>query len=235
MIESLDGTGDPVGGTYLGNPYKEDMDYRQTANAKNNWTAKQLPGVTKTGDPQTTSDNHVYFYYTRNSYNLNFHNPGRVQSHSIKFGSDISGMFYTPTRPSGVDPSYSFAGWYTDLKGDSDPFIFTNAKMPERNLALYAKWSAPEHKVKYYLTADADSDYGEIENIPHGGHIEKSQLTGKVIPDGLTEDQFEDWFWYIGSTFVRFDFNLSIDRDGIELYPVWNSPDYQVTYDAGGA
>ena len=156
--------------------YQEDESYHQEANATGNWSAKQIKGVTNVGTE--TVGNKVYFYYTRNSYDLDFYNPTIEAGHggTFKYGSDISNKNYTPDRPAGVDTSYTFKGWYDNPDGHGLPFDFTGATMPEYNLALYAKWSPPVHCVKYFLTPGEDEAFDTIEGIVHGDKIQRILL-----------------------------------------------------------
>lgn len=106
--------------------------------------------------------------------------------------------------------------------------------MPGHNLALYAKWIPPAHRVKYY--DQPGGTLWEITDIPHGDTISESQLdANRVRPDGLEETDFNGWYWHVGPAFVKFDFDFPIERDDIIIYPVWNSPGYEVTYLANGA
>ncbi|NLX75695.1 MAG: hypothetical protein GXZ13_07745, partial [Synergistaceae bacterium] len=230
MIENL--PGDTGGQLYSGKYYTEDPKYSQTAYASGNWSAKELKGVKHLVTDQK-SDGNVYFYYERRQYDLDFFNPNFEKKEKYLFGASIASANYTPNRPSGVGSDYVFSGWFTTPNfTPGTEFDFAGKVMPEHNIALYAKWAPPVRRVQYYLDP-ANSTLASVENIPHGSSINEGQLVGKVIPNGLIEGDFLGWFWYVDGVFVKFDFDLPIERDDIILYPVWNSPDYSVSYEAG--
>ncbi len=235
MIENLSGTS----GTKYGNKYyTEDTKYTQDANSYNgNWSAKEIKGVTNVGNKIDGATAH--FFYDRKEYKLEFYNPSKISDKggAFKYGADISTLNFEPRRPSSVDSNYTFGGWFTTPAGeDGTEFNFSGKTMPENNIALYAKWIPPVHKVTYYiLPGDDEVNKREIPDIPHGDSITSGALNERAIPAGLTDEDFVNWFWYVGSAFVPFDFNMSIVRDDIVLHPVWSSPDYKVTYGAGEA
>ncbi|MGI6672342.1 MAG: DUF7507 domain-containing protein [Christensenellales bacterium] len=229
MIESLDGTGTLYNGVY----YKEDMAYNQLANAWGNWSAKQIAGVTNVGKQQDDSpggdgDYDVYFYYTRNSYDLSFYNynatvPGHTET--LKYGTDISDRSFIPAKPTVLPEGYEFGGWYTTLDTlDGSQFNWTDAEMPIGNLELYAKWSPPVHTVKFF-TDEAHSEYDFVVNIAHNGSIKESDLHHDP------GDNWQGWYWYVGGVFVPFSFDTKITDDSIVIYPVWETNSYGVKYD----
>ncbi|MGI6634610.1 MAG: DUF7507 domain-containing protein [Christensenellales bacterium] len=229
MIESLDGTGTLYNGVY----YKEDMAYNQLANAWGNWSAKQIAGVTNVGKEQDSSmggdgDYDVYFYYTRNSYDLSFYNynatvPGHTET--LKYGTDISDRSFIPAKPTVLPEGYEFGGWYTTLDTlDDSQFDWTDAEMPAGNLELYAKWSPPVHTVKFF-TDEAHSEYDFVVNIAHNGSIGESDLYHD------SGDNWQGWYWYVGGVFVPFSFDTKITDDSIVIYPVWETNSYGVEYD----
>jgi len=103
--------------------------------------------------------------------------------------------------------------------------------MPPNNMVLYAKWAPPVHSVKYFLSPGTGSSFSLMIDIPHGSTISESDLLGKIVPEGLTEENFIGWFWYVTGVFVPYDFDLPIINNQIVLYPVWDALSYEVTYD----
>jgi uncharacterized repeat protein (TIGR02543 family) len=239
MIETLNGNiGDGSGGAlrqYGSKWYQESLSYSQTvqSSSNSNWNAKEIAGVTSVNSTAQLDGSYRYFYYDRLSYDLTFHNPGQIQTNKLKFGTNLSGMNFTPNHPTGMPSSYIFEGWYTDAGGAGNKFEFAGAVMPEKNLALYAKWTPPTHILRYY-----DQPGGNlitISDLPNGEPISIDDLTEKKTPSGLEPENFVGWFWTVGTAFVRFDFDLPIERDDIILHPVWETHNYNVTYDLGGA
>lgn len=227
MIESLEGNV-PGAMKYGSKWYLEDMAYSQQANSRGDWSAKTIAGVTNVGKKSESGKNE-YFFYDRNSYDLNFYNPTLFNKKvTLKYGSSIANQNYTPPRPSGVSTDYVFTGWYTNTEGAGSPFNFTNATMPENNLALYSKWAPPVVSVGYYETQDG----GELKktvDIPEGGTIDETQLSKLDLP-GV---DFAGWYWYLDGIFVPYDFNTPVLNNNYVLYPVWKDTIYKVTYDAG--
>lgn len=92
------------------------------------------------------------FYYTRNSYDLNFINNGEPEKTvSKKYEQSISSENYTPTRPSSLPDYYEFDGWYDNQLCEGEKYVFNGKTMPAQNVTLYAKWTAKEIKLTYNL------------------------------------------------------------------------------------
>lgn len=235
MIESLDGTGS----LYNDVLYKEDMSYNQFAYSQGNWGAKPIAGATNVGkstdsDDGQDDDYDVYFYYTRDSYDLSFFNYNATVTDStetLKYGTDISGKNFTPTKPAVLPEGSTFAGWFT-TKGTAtgSEFAWTNAKMPSNNLELYAKWLPPVHQVKYYTT-EAHSAFSTIDGIPHNTSISLADLPQGGIYAGPS---WLGWYWHVGDVFAPYSFSNKIIDDSIVIYPVWTTNSYGVIYHANG-
>ena len=132
-----------------------------------------------------------------------------------------------------VGADYTFAGWYTTVNGlEGSKFDF-EGKTLNADTALYAKWVAPTHTLRYY--DQPGGNLLEISEIPHGSTISEGNLTGRITPTGLTEDKFQGWYWHVGSAFVKFDFDFPIENNDIIVYPVWDSSNYKVSYLPGTA
>lgn len=61
------------------------------------------------------------FYYTRNKYNIVYHNGNQEDSKiECSFGADItnSGSYQPKTRPAGVESDYTFAGLVSGSRKD---------------------------------------------------------------------------------------------------------------------
>src|SRR5699024_10648666 len=162
----------------------------------------------------------------------------------------IEDKYYIPDRPQGINKEYQFKGWYEDIDGNGNPYIFTNKTMPEHNLPLYAKWAPPTYKVLYFESQDSQGDpktyTHELEDgkytaeIAYGDKIDEANLS-RVTPEGLDKDKdFKAWYWYLEDTFVPFNFNTPIIMDskvnkdpvsyeGYVLIPIWKNIKYGVT------
>ena len=109
------------------------------------------------------------FYYTRNEYNIIYHNGTEEHSASYKFQESISeaGAYKPTTRPAGVDDDYEFAGWYQDPEGTM-LYDFTGKTMPADNIIVYAKWAAPTYTVKFELNGATSGDAYKDQTVEKG-------------------------------------------------------------------
>lgn len=145
--------------------YSEAVEYTQTLiTDKDNFSAKQLDGVTnessKTKWETRTGGYNVYFYYTRNEYNIDYYYQSTKLSseNGVRFGKNLSNSTYnwTPTTvQAGLMSEYTFAGWYDNIACEGEPYfntIGTDGKaitrtMPAGNLVLYAKFLPPDRTI----------------------------------------------------------------------------------------
>lgn len=210
------------------------------ADAGATWSAKQIGGftnITATPDGYPASDTatRTYnFYYTRNTYSLEFSNYGTIEKtvDSVKYGADISGFDYTPARPSSLYVDYQFGGWYTIPKClDGTEFDFSSAVMPSRNLILYAKWALPDYTVRVDLNGGTSSKIADQTDV-FGQRL--------FYPDPPTRTGYVFSGWTLGGK--AFSFNsliagnvLNYAVDGvITLQAQWiGGSILQVKYDAG--
>ncbi|MBE6463997.1 MAG: LPXTG cell wall anchor domain-containing protein [Eggerthellaceae bacterium] len=142
-----------------------------------------LTGYTKLGsDPAFNNDGEadpgsggtIRFYYTRQTFTINFMDGAYVDGNGnpitgqpsqgqidhadgISYEADVSSYnSYTPeTTPDG----YVFEGWFLDSAGNT-PYTFTT--MPEGGMTVYAKWRQIQYRVFLHPDADGDStlDWG---------------------------------------------------------------------------
>lgn len=188
----------------------------------------------KVGDPF----NKANFYYTRNSYDLKFHNHNTEltdKATTVKFEAPLSGYNFTPEYPSDLKPNaYDFAGWYTTSGCfDGSEANLNTMTMPASNVILYAKWTPKTHTVKAYLTKE-EMESGKAplytyDNVPNG-------TTVPSTPEDPTRDpyKFVGWF-YISDTGeeIAFDFSMPVNRD-LNLYAKWSSNtlmEYTIKYE----
>ena len=189
----------------------------------------------------------INFYYTRNTYTINFMdgkyvdgdgnpleetNMGQISTESGKsYGSDISSYnSYTPNNP----PSgYVFEGWYLD---DACTQRYTFGTMPEGGITVYAKWRQKQYRVFLHVNypdgATGNIDWGTTNQamtfrISEGGHVSE--------PTGRNLDGFEFVGWYLnpecnqmfdGEVYVINEDNVTEDYD--------KTVDMTDTYDNNG-
>lgn len=156
----------------------------------------------------------VEYRYTRNSYELTFHNrSGGLEGPAVilRYGASI--IFPTPTRE-----GFTLDGWYetTDYTGTA----FTETTMPARNLELYAKWSAP-------LPANSVlSVSGTLTGVADGGtSADCYDLPWDVEADVWLRVTFDTWTGPVD------DLEITLMHNGIAvcrgIYPqiaYWVSP-----------
>ncbi len=177
------------------------------------------------------------FYYTRNSYDLTFINNGSTDvTKNFKYEASIADAYYAPNRPSEIDASYTFAGWYDNELCEGDPFVFTGKTMPAKGITLYAKWQAPQVNATVYLSASADSK-PETFSVPYGKKITESEDFNAIIAriKAETGEAPSAWFVVTGEGRVLFDLDTPL-YSSVTLYPFFasSSEGYTVTYKEEG-
>ena len=181
--------------------------------------------------------NGARFYYTRNSYDLTFINNGSTDdTKNFKYEASIADAYYAPNRPSEIDASYTFAGWYDNELCEGDPFVFTGKTMPAKGITLYAKWQAPQVNATVYLSASADSK-SETFSVPYGKKITESEDFNAIIAriKAETGEAPSAWFVVTGEGRVLFDLDTLL-YSSVTLYPFFasSSEGYTVTYKEEG-
>ena len=162
------------------------------------------------------------FYYTRNKYNIVYHNGNQEDSKiECSFGADItnSGSYQPKTRPAGVESDYTFAGWYQDPEGTT-PYTFAGKTMPANDIIVYAKWVAPTYTVKFDLNgATSEGAYSDQR-------VEKGKLATE--PADPTRDGYTFAGWTKDGS--PFSFQTQITED-TTLTAQWISNEkYPLTY-----
>ena len=123
------------------------------------------------------------FYYSRNSYDINFYS-GKTFVHNIsrKFQQSIADVSYEPSKPDNIPANYQFAGWYANELCQGDAFKFEGT-MPANNITLYAKWAAPQITV----TIPQKDGTTRTITVPYGSKLEDSadwkKLAAELNPD----------------------------------------------------
>lgn len=232
MFESLDGTGDFYNGRY----YKRDAALSGIVNAGSysSWTAKPIPGLTNVDVVRNLNawgrGGTVYFYYTRNTYTLDFQSHGHLvpgRAKNIKFGDTILPNYnFTPDTPADL-PGYSFGGWYTT--SDCTPgteFVWAGATMPAHNLRLFAKWMPPQYYVYFHYTnPDGAFTEHEVQIIPEG-----QKAVRPTDPEAIPGYDFDGWYYAGTSTKYSFDAQVFSSLNLTGRYLAKNDRSYTVRY-----
>ncbi len=179
------------------------------------------------GTSNKSSCSGAEFYYTRNSYTLEFSNgEDIVRTNGVLYQANLGGYDFTPEVPSFYEPgSVKFAGWYQNPECTGDQFVLSDHTMPATNLILYAKWVPVTHTVRFYTDqalVGSDSIYQKYDAIQHG-----SLLQDPYIPPNDPEKGqyiFVGWFYIDAQGNEQmWDFdNTTVTRD-VDVYAKWSS------------
>ncbi len=196
------------------------------------------------GTSNGSSCSNAKFYYTRNSYGLEFNNGESViKTESVKYEAPLGQYDFTPTEvPSKYEPgSVEFAGWYLNPECTGEEYILSQHTMPagaqdgDNALVLYAKWVPVTHTVKFYLTEKSESVYkpekADTEasfTVSHGDNIAEEYVTNHLEIKAMNEAkpngdyQFVMWYYYENGNKKPFDPTTQIRKD-LTLYGEWSS------------
>ncbi len=179
------------------------------------------------GTSNKSSCSGAEFYYTRNSYTLEFSNgEDIVRTNGVLYQANLGRYDFTPEAPSFYEPgSVKFAGWYQNPECTGDQFVLSDHTMPATNLILYAKWVPVTHTVRFYTDqalVGSDSIYQKYDAIQHG-----SLLQDPYIPPNDPEKGqyiFVGWFYIDAQGNEQmWDFdNTTVTRD-VDVYAKWSS------------
>ena len=228
MVETL--PGEEGGTSYNGKNFTEykyaDAEYRYFTEAED---YINLVGFSKSADfpPEAYNSNgvklgsvwenedarHVYCYYLRDFYNINFmdgvyvdgnNNPLSEDSQGaihvkdhIAYGSDVSEYAsYVPDEEHYPD-RYVFEGWFVD-KACTTAYTFN--KMTEDGITVYAKWRLIQYRVFLHPNvpqSDTSLDWGSEDQEMNF----RVSIGGKVsVPSG-TRTGYEFYGWYTDPDF----------------------------------
>lgn len=188
-----------------------------------------LEGYTYTEGTQIGSAyNNAKFYYTRNQYVITFINGGVTdKTVNKKYEQSIEDADYTPANPPAGKEGHVFDGWHDNELGEGEQYVFTGKTMPARNITLYAKWSAPTHKVTFDLGYDAPPE-ATTPPTQTVQHRETAQQPEDPTRDGFS---FTGWYDEDGSPF---NFATLIVKD-VNLTAHWlSNSTFKVEYEKNG-
>ena len=169
------------------------------------------------------------FYYTRNSYKLDFNNGLEVtKSETVKFEAPLSSYAtYVPTVPNIYEAgSVEFAGWYLNPECTGDEYKLAEHTMPASNLILYAKWVPVNHTVKIFLTEEDSkigrNQLGDTQMVAHR-ELATAPEESEVVHPESDKYNFISWFYKDADGNEKaFDFSIPITQD-LVLYAKWNA------------
>lgn len=200
---------------------KDDLTVQYTDWSFTNEDHIKIPGFAYSSE-RSESGTQYYLYYTRNSYQLDFNNKGKiVKSETISYDGALKSHNFVPGYPDGLEPNaYQFAGWYTD-PGCTNAVDWDTAKMPYNNTVFYAKWVPVTHTVKTYKTENDLNTVGPALGawtVSHGKTVENPPET----PDN-GKYTFVGWFYKdADGTEHAFDFSMPVTKN-LDLYAKWSS------------
>lgn len=245
-VETLNGEAGDT--THNGKNYKQykvvDLKYSTRVSLTYAEEFHPITGFTQgDSDPYLPKDGKVkmkqnnYLYYTRNSYELSFHNYNAEvdgKGGSVQYEAPLSSYSFEPEYPDKLEKNaYVFDGWYTTSGCyEGSKADLSTLTMPASDLVLYAKWVPKTHTVTTYLTKEVLDNNGQAiqtwTNVPHGTAVTDSPANPERKPY-----TFVGWF-YISDTDEEkaFDFSMPVNRD-LNLYAKWRADvnvDYVIHY-----
>lgn len=208
-VEALPGEASDV--TVSGIRYK--LDHKDTSPGQGYYVSKEdqypLTGFAFNEESSTKireDYDNAKFYYTRNSYKIEFINKGQEdKSVEKKYEQSISGENYTPTRPSALPEYYVFDGWYENELCEGEAYDFTGKKMPAQNVTLYAKWTANNINLTYNL----NNPKGEV--VKGSMSVAAGTIANTVLPSATMTSDYSFAGWYYA------DDNGNITKDAFNV------------------
>lgn len=179
-----------------------------------------IPGFSY--DSSRSSGNNYYLYYIRKSYTLDFKNSDKiVKSETTPYDKSLAEYKeFVPDYPENLEPNaYDFAGWYiTPECLDGTEVNWDTAKMPAKNMIVYAKWAPKSHRVRVYKTYALDDLIVDCVELPHGTYVPN-------VPEYPSNGNytFGGWFYMDNGEKKAFDFyNMRVHRD-LDIFAEWSA------------
>lgn len=187
--------------------------YQEAYTSSGSFNAKSIYGYSNVDSKNTTKTingvKNYYFYYNRNTSSITYYFNDTVidTKNGIRFDKNINTSEYnfTPERPGGMDSDYTFGGWYDNPGCTGDSYVFNT--MPATNLALYAKWIAPEKTITVHFENGSDKE--EI-TVTKGEYVE-------IQTPSKPGYNFVGWYTKDGEAF---DINAPVNENA-EIYAHW--------------
>ena len=193
--------------------YEEDKSYISEVHS-GSLSQKEIEGYDKNSYYKYNSKGHYYFYYDRRYYNLEFYNESSrpIRSETVKYGYSLAEYNnYVPSKPSGKE-DYTFGGWYSNSEFQGKPAELLNMTMPKANLALYAKWIAPEYDVNFI---------SEGKTL-HTDKVEKGNTVNPYTDPVRNGYSFIGWYESTSPDAKLFDFAKPITKN-TNIYAHWKA------------
>lgn len=179
-----------------------------------------IPGFSY--DSSSSNGNNYYIYYIRKSYTLDFKNSDKiVKSETTPYDKSLAEYKeFVPDYPENLEPNaYDFAGWYiTPECLDGTEVNWDTAKMPAKNMIVYAKWAPKSHRVRVYRTYALDDLIVDYDELPHGTYVQ-------TVPENPSNGNytFGGWFYMDNGEKKAFDFyNMRVHRD-LDIFAEWSA------------
>lgn len=191
---------------------------------------------------QSNWNSKLYFYYTRDSYDLSFYNyNATVEGHGgpVQYEASIQGHEFTPDYPNGLEENaYEFEGWYLNpFFREEDKVNFDTFQMPASPVILYAHWVPKTHTVKFYLDKAALEAGTKLDTHPDQTVSHGSLVDPAPADPANGSYTFVGWFYLDNGVEKAFDFaKMPVNKD-LKVYGKWSSNtlmEYTISYKLQG-
>lgn len=169
----------------------------------------------------------MFYFYSRNIYHLTFNDMhGNTVTLSVPYDTYIgnhSKEEHAPAYPSDFEEGEArFENWYYD---ESLTILFDHhARMPAKNIQLYAKWEILSYNVTvYYDTAKTELAYTQKYKFGDYAHEPSHEDFQEKNKEKYKDLIFNGWYYNDGEGEIRFDFNTMMIKSDMVLYAKWTS------------